>query len=354
MLFRLLERPLHSKVRIISMRNDAAYAKHDPNAFTLLELIVVVAIIGLLVSLFLPAVQSSREASRRQVCQSNLKQIALALLSYETIHEELPVGARSQFNTGQASATPGVSWWAEILPDLEESMLFAQLDRRGPNCGLVLSHLRNARVIDGVVLASTICPSSRIPTLWPVGDVRVSMPSYVGIAGAADDSHFSELRNSACCAQKVDGLISAGGLLVSNRPIALREVLDGLSNCLLVAESSDYAVDVNGVEQRVDGGFNYGWIMGTKAPGTPPDYGAAGLAPSWNITTIRYGVNDRNYNLNGVYNIRGVNNPVLSAHPSGATAAFADGSVHFLGEDVELAEFKRLATRDDGSLSLSP
>ena len=328
--------------------------KLDRKAFTLFELAVVVTIIGLLLALLLPAVQSSREASRRDACQFNLKQIALALQSYESIHGELPAGARSQYSIGQATATPGVSWWAELLPELDASGLFAQLDLRAPNCGLVLSHPQNAKLVDGTVIPSTLCPSSRIPPLWQVGNVNVSMPSYVGIAGAAGDAQFNELRALTCCAPKVDGQLSAGGLLVSNRPVAFREVLDGLSHCLLIAESSDFVTDANGAEAGVDGAFNYGWIMGTKAIGTPPDYGAGGLYPSWNITTIRYRINERKYNLDGVYNIRGANNPILSAHPYGAQAAYADASVHFVHEDIEIDELKRLATRDDGADSASP
>jgi prepilin-type N-terminal cleavage/methylation domain-containing protein len=64
--------------------------------FTLVELLVVIAIIGVLVALLLPAVQAAREAARRAQCQSNLKNIALAVLNYESMKKELPPGFISQ------------------------------------------------------------------------------------------------------------------------------------------------------------------------------------------------------------------------------------------------------------------
>ena len=80
------------------------------NAFTLVELLVVIAIVGILISLLLSAVQAAREAARRIQCKSNLKQLALAVLSYESAHRILPPsgiveskelsynGARTQFS----------------------------------------------------------------------------------------------------------------------------------------------------------------------------------------------------------------------------------------------------------------
>ena len=64
--------------------------------FTLVELLVVIAIIGVLVALLLPAVQAAREAARRAQCQSHLKNIALAILNYESANKKLPVGLVSQ------------------------------------------------------------------------------------------------------------------------------------------------------------------------------------------------------------------------------------------------------------------
>jgi prepilin-type N-terminal cleavage/methylation domain-containing protein len=60
--------------------------------FTLVELLVVIAIIGVLVALLLPAVQAAREAARKTQCRNNLRQIAIAALSHESIHKHYPTG----------------------------------------------------------------------------------------------------------------------------------------------------------------------------------------------------------------------------------------------------------------------
>src|SRR5262245_32290895 len=88
--------------------------------FTLIELLVVISIIGVLVALLLPAVQAAREAARRAQCTNNLKQIGLALHNYAQIHNGLPPGYVSSYDTVFIKEYgPGWGWGSMILPQLE-------------------------------------------------------------------------------------------------------------------------------------------------------------------------------------------------------------------------------------------
>ncbi|MCA9133890.1 MAG: DUF1559 domain-containing protein, partial [Planctomycetales bacterium] len=101
-------------------------------AFTLVELLVVLAIIGILVALLLPAVQAAREAARKMQCFNNLKQIALALHNYESSHRSFPtgcVGCRSpSFPPPASFQYLRTSWNTLTLPQLEQSNLHANYD----------------------------------------------------------------------------------------------------------------------------------------------------------------------------------------------------------------------------------
>jgi hypothetical protein len=206
-------------------------------------------------------------------------------------------------------------------------------------------HPTNGRVVDGLVIGAMICPSTPLPPLYPVGSFHLMMPSYVGIAGATDDDDFHEDRVDICCVPLKDGQIAAGGVLVANRAVAAKEIVDGMSKTIAVGEESDYVTDGNSVPFRIDAGFPSGWIMGTIVRGTPPDYSAP--FPAWNITTIRYPPNTTRYNLPGVEQARGPNNPLVSPHPGGVNVLFTAGSAAFLSEEIDTPTLKRLSTRDD-------
>ena len=96
--------------------------RHARKAFTLVELLVVIAIIGILVALLLPAVQSAREAARRSQCLNNIRQIGIALMSYESANKRLPNGSTRYDGFSRNS------WVTLILPYIEETGLYNQID----------------------------------------------------------------------------------------------------------------------------------------------------------------------------------------------------------------------------------
>ena len=83
-----------------------------------------IAIIGILIALLLPAVQAAREAARRLQCANNLKQIGLALLNYETTHKAFPSGYVSNFESDGEDTGPGWGWCSFILPQMEEDAIY--------------------------------------------------------------------------------------------------------------------------------------------------------------------------------------------------------------------------------------
>src|SRR5262245_53613451 len=105
-------------------------SKHRREAFTLVELLVVISIIGMLMSLLLPAVQNAREAGRRAVCLNNIRNLGVAMASYETSRRAYP-GYRDTLTINSTITINGVStnkapvnWLILLLPNLERPDLY--------------------------------------------------------------------------------------------------------------------------------------------------------------------------------------------------------------------------------------
>jgi prepilin-type N-terminal cleavage/methylation domain-containing protein len=326
----------------------ASAARVRKQGFTLIELLVVIAIIAILIALLLPAVQQAREAARRTQCKNNLKQIGLALHNYHDVFNTFPIG--STFARG-AIASPGfgTSWWVAILPYVDQAALRNKLTTEGThpgstantNGGQNTGYLVNCPVINGLPIPFMLCPSSPVPAVRSAGyDHTITCPQYTGISGAANDATFTNAAGRQWVGYQ-NGIVSVGGTLTPIQCQRIRDLLDGTSNIMVVAEQANYAKTTTGGLQAINN--HQGFMCGVNETTLPMS------GRTFNTTTIRYAPNSANLALTGVSNNDGVNNGIFSAHVGGVQILLGDGSVRFLSDNANLLTIKWLATRDDGN-----
>ena len=219
-------------------------------AFTLVELLVVIAIIAILVLLLLPAVNAAREAARNTQCKNNIRQLALSLVNYESVHGHFPV---SQTASGKdrpgGGCEPGFySWHARILPFIEENGLYARIDftvDMADECsdgesGLISDTHRNAAAA-ATVVPTFLCPSDGATghNTEITGTANPASSNYAGNAGwpSLSTGYAGERKTPA----KYNGLISLVNPRTPNAwqpksPVRAKDCLDGLSKTAAVAE----------------------------------------------------------------------------------------------------------------------
>ncbi len=189
------------------------------SGFTLIELLVVIAVIGVLIALLLPAVQATREAARRFQCQSNLKQLALAIHNYENSHEVFPPSGivAESAETFECRSGKMFSWIVLILPHLELESLHAKFNFQRT----LLQQFYKPYTAQPAIL---LCPSDsargeffRHPTL------TYDLPLAKGNYAAFVSPFHTDLQPRF-----------PGALVGTGQPI--KSITDGLSNTLMLSE----------------------------------------------------------------------------------------------------------------------
>ena len=271
-----------------------------PQAFTLLELLTVVTIIGVLLSLLLPAVQSAREAVRRGSCCNNLRQIGLAILSYENVHRFFPPSHQRD---------PDHGILALLLPYIERQAVYKRYDFDHN------WHDPENQVARETDIALFVCPSA------PGGRQYIS------------DYAVCLTINS----RSYQPLIDAGAITPRENWIAIIQdftdqtavidVRDGLSNSFLFFE---------------DGGRPFRYKQGRSEPGSQPGSMWADHRGYFCIDALCNGTQLTNCNnLNEIY----------SFHPGGCNYVYGDGAVRFHDETINPEVFVSLFTRDAGDIA---
>ena len=208
-------------------------------AFTVLELLVAIGVVGVLVSLLLPAVMHARESGRKTVCSNQLHQIGLAMHQHHNWRERLPPAWRVATDRPEFA----YGWAAFLLPGMEEASIMPRLD---------FIQAPDAAGVGDLGLAVMICPSDLTEPSFdlyvsapepgeedssdgPKGDrtgevlIRLPTASYVGVYGTVEaDEYYTGLREGT--PKRADGAIAF------DRIVRFADLTRGLSKTLLVGE----------------------------------------------------------------------------------------------------------------------
>jgi prepilin-type N-terminal cleavage/methylation domain-containing protein len=366
------------------------HSRRPPQAFTLVELLVVIAIIGVLVALLLPAIQAAREAARRTQCQTNLKNMALAFENFELSQQMFPTGGgryltdtyglEQNIENGKplGPEKQGLGWAFQLLPYIEQTSayqikttidlqqivmsLYTCPSRRPASTTYsqqfraIIAPIDYAGAQPCTYRASTPTgpgmkydPTIGIPlTSTNLAGFRTLYPSYFGggtTDGQADRKVYDGviIRSSWLFSTKnAAGAIIGRFLIDVPRRVEPKNVTDGLSHTLMLAEKyvrSD-RYEGGGLYNSDDRGWSDGWdadIMRSTCFQPIGDSDGLGFD---RVLGRMFG--DDGFPFEGAWNVFHFG----SAHPAGLNSAFADGSVHFLGFDIDILVFNGLGSRN--------
>ncbi len=327
--------------------------------FTLVELLVVIAIIGILVALLLPAIQAAREAARRGRCQSNLHNLALAALNYESTKKRLPIG----FVATGPSAIESWGWGVYILPYIEEQGIYDRLRPSETFLQPLDGTRKGQRNLADVFIASASNASELVPLQTPIAVFRCSsdstpdlvpcdqgggkctissnpngkqttdgdlwwrsfrdgagqkqssdpnfLPSasnYVGNKGFADNGcpglGTPWQPNELFCANN--------GVFFANSQVTLRQISDGTGKTFIIGERDRFCMAAT-------------WIGARN-----PEGGSEMNSSLWTVAHVAIELNNpytQDYNT--------CTEGFSSAHSGGAYFAFCDGAVRFVTDDID-------------------
>ena len=317
--------------------------------FSLIELIVVISIISILLALLLPAVQNAREAARRSACSNNLRQLSLAMRSYEATYGHFPSGGwgygwTADADRGKEEDQPG-NWLFGILPQIEMASLW-QLGSDGDPDNWTATQLTGAKQRIMTPLPVVACPSRR--------SSRAFGTKFHG------GSHTP--RGSEPCERQVRGDYAA---------CSGNKIVEYFSGPKTIAEAIDYPWgDIDGIAtgisfyhsavkmSEISDGTTHTYLLGEKY--VNPDSYVDGSDPGDN-EDLYSGFNNDNHRiayydpvtkaaLTPRQDYPGLRSPRSfgSAHPGSCFMSFCDGSVRAISYEVDPITHQRMGNRMDG------
>ena len=219
-----LPSPHGGQVRRLNVRSVLSPLSSPPNAFTLVELLTVITIIGILISLLLPAVQAAREAARRMQCANNLKQLGLAMHGYHAAIGCFPPGVIWE---GQMFGPKRQSFHVHLFPYEEQGNVYDTIDW---SVSGILWYGNNQQATK-VVIPNLLCPSDGLGgrTLLVAGN-ELARLNYFGVFSGMQEGDLSFPNNP----QPVKP--SQWAVFDANRCTTIAQIRDGTSNTMCIAE----------------------------------------------------------------------------------------------------------------------
>jgi prepilin-type N-terminal cleavage/methylation domain-containing protein len=330
--------------------------------FTLIELLVVIVVIGILVSLLLPAVQQSREAARRTHCRSNLRQLGIALHNYHDVYRCFPARQGGSGWPHSRGMRNRMSAFLALAPFYELGSLYERLDaiQREPWANDVPEY--------DFVHPLLNCPSDSGDRA-PAGDERQRGTSSYGFCGG--DSYVRSIWDVDERLDFTDPVrvMPNRGIFGRNAVTRIRDITDGTSSTLAMSERSrPTRLDDRGNVAMIDSGpdvvppslcalFFFGGryhsISDMFQETTSPGYRwADGAAFFQAVTTILPPnsavclIGSAYYDEAGGHLAPGIWTPT-SEHPGGVVSLMADGSVRFISDSIDAGDPSVIAPADD-------
>jgi prepilin-type N-terminal cleavage/methylation domain-containing protein/prepilin-type processing-associated H-X9-DG protein len=301
--------------------------------FSLLELLVVIAVIGALVAILLWAVQSARAASRKTACANHMRQIGVGLANYESANEQFPPG--QSWVDREPPNDFSYSWAAQILSFIELQNIQDQLDFKQPFitpenhsvasqvipiylCPATSIREQHRNADDQLTNLDNVKGISDQPTHNIAAGNGLACTDYLGIAGP--DKEAKNLATGLEYGPQRGVLIGTKGLKGELRlkvppPVRANSIIDGLSKTACVTECSGRGLDG-------DGDFHGAWVSGKNIGHVSKSINSAKPPKVW------------------------TNERVYSQHPGGAHFLFCDGSIHFLQNETKKEILNGVCSRD--------